>query len=427
MPKNGKKHDVLLVFPGKYGALEPQIPLPMLHIASPLRRAGYEVRILDMRLENYENFKIGNPVFVGISSMSGPQIGFGIEFAKKVRTEDPSCPIVWGGVHPSLLPEQTAASEYADIVVRGEGELPTMELANTLNAGEPLDDVLGITYKSKGKIISNPDGPLIDLDTIPIDLPFDLLQLNKYPTLQAGRFHIQTSRGCPSRCGFCYNTIFNKRKWRGKSAKRVLDEIEYILNKFSYVKVIDPIDDNFFADKKRVEDICRGMLNRKITVAWRANCRFDYLATYDREFIGLLEKAGCTELDFGGETGADRLQTMINKDVTQDEMITGIEKLRTWGPSIEPYVSWLSGIPSETEEDLNSTFDLMDKMSKINPKTQHYGIFVYTPFPSPLMENLGPEFKPPQSLEEWGKSTYSIINPLGTQRNMLRSFAQFQP
>ena len=65
---------------------------------------------------------MGEPVFVGLTCMSGPQIRYGLEFARKVRAESPRLPIVWGGVHPTLLPEQTAASELVDVVVRGEGE-----------------------------------------------------------------------------------------------------------------------------------------------------------------------------------------------------------------------------------------------------------------------------------------------------------------
>jgi hypothetical protein len=77
--------EVLLVFPGKYGAPEPQVPLQLLHVASPLRQAGYKVTILDMRLKNYKDFNIGDPCLVGVTSMSGQQIGYGLEFAKKVR------------------------------------------------------------------------------------------------------------------------------------------------------------------------------------------------------------------------------------------------------------------------------------------------------------------------------------------------------
>ena len=250
----------------------------MLHVAYPLVNAGYKVRVLDMRLDDYHTFKLGNPLFVGIGTMSGFQIRFALEFAKKVRQELPSCPIVWGGVHPSLLPEQTVANPFVDVVVRGEAEPVMTELAKSFSEGKPLDNVSGLTYKLEGQIRNTPDSKPIDLDSIPIELPYDLLQLNKYSSHRAGRFHIQTSRGCPHRCGYCYNMLFNKCGWRGKSAGRLLDEIQFILEKYPHVKVIDPIDDNFFVNRKRIEDFCTGLIERKINVKWRADCRFDYLA-----------------------------------------------------------------------------------------------------------------------------------------------------
>ena len=168
------------------------------------------------------------------------------------------------------------------------------------------------------------------------------------------------------------------------------------------MKIIDPIDDNFFVDEQRVKDICQGIISNKIKIKWRANCRFDYLSTYDRDFVSLLEKAGCMELDFGGESGSERLQEFVCKDITAEQMLQSVSNLRKWAPSIEPYVSWLSGLPNETYEDMLKTFELMDRMNEANPLTQHYGIFMYTPFPSPMLESLGTEFQPPQSLEDWG-------------------------
>src|SRR5450756_2703781 len=158
-----------------------------------------------MRLADYHSLRIGDPLFVGITAMSGPQIRYGLEFARRVHAAKPHVPIVWGGVHPTLLPEQTVASDFVDVVVRGEAEQVVGPLADALAAGAPLDAVNGLTYKADGAIRSTPDADLIDLDTIPVELPYDLLELDRYPTLQAGRVHIQTSRGCPSRCGFCYN------------------------------------------------------------------------------------------------------------------------------------------------------------------------------------------------------------------------------
>ncbi len=353
---------MLLVFPGKHNSPNPQVPLSLLHLASFLIKGGYSVKILDMRLESFTDFEIGKPLFVGISTIHGSQIRYGLEFARRVRILDSSIPLVWGGVHPTLLPEQTVASEFVDIVVRGEGERTLLELADKFSAGEPLDGIKGITFKSAGTIRSTPNRELMDLDEIPIELPFELLSLDKYPTLKSGRFHIQTSRGCPHKCGFCYNIVYNRQTWRGKSARRVVDEIEYVLEKFPHIRIIDPIDDNFFVDQRRVMDICQEILNRKIKVSWRANCRFDYMSEYHQGFIELLAKSGCTEIDFGGETGSERLLSLINKDITTEQMISSVENLRKWAPSIEPFVSWLSGLPTETEDDLMKTCDLMDRM-----------------------------------------------------------------
>ena len=108
------------------------------------------------------------------------------------------------------------------------------------------------------------------------------------------------------------------------------------------------------------------------------------------------------ELDFGGESGSQKMQQFVCKDVSAAEILTSVRNLARWAPSIDPFVSWLSGLPGETYADMKQTFDLMDAMERANPRTQHYGIFMYTPFPSPLLETLPPEFTPPGSLAEWG-------------------------
>src|SRR5512136_758155 len=95
----GEKQEVFLVFPGKYKAPDPQVPLALLHIAASLQQEGFNVHILDMRLNDYRRFDIGTPLFVGISCMSGLQIKFALEFAKQVRLQNPAVPLVWGGVH----------------------------------------------------------------------------------------------------------------------------------------------------------------------------------------------------------------------------------------------------------------------------------------------------------------------------------------
>lgn len=302
-----------------------------------------------------------------------------------------------------MLPEQTAADWRVDVVVRGESETVVGPLAAALAGDAPLTAVPGITYLRDGVAHSTPDAGFCDLDAIPVELPYDLLELGRYPTLRAGRAHLQTSRGCPHRCGFCYNTGFNARRWRGKSPARVVDEMEALLRRFPHVRILDPVDDNFFVDRARAAAVCELILSRGLSFRWRANCRFDYVAGYDAGFLQLLERAGCAELDFGGESGSAAMQDVVCKDVSAEQIREAIARLARWAPSIDPFVSWLSGLPGETWGDMLKTFDLMDELARIDPRTQHYGIFLYTPFPSPLLEELPPSFAPPASLEEWGE------------------------
>ncbi len=400
--RGSDRREVLLVFPGRLRAPDPQVPLQLLHVAAALRSAGYRPRIVDTRLSDWRTFPLGDPVFVGITCMSGPQIRYGLQVAGRLRAERPGLPLVWGGVHPTLLPEQTAASAAVDVVVRGEAETVVGPLADRLVDHAPLDDVAGLSFRRDGGVVSTPDAALADLDALPVEPPWDLLDLERYPTLRAGRAHLQTSRGCPSRCGFCYNTGFNKRRWRGKSPERVVAEVRALIARFPQVRIVDPVDDNFFVDRSRVEGVCEGLLTGGVRTVWRANCRFDYLAGYDGEFLALLQRAGCRELDFGGESGAEAMQRFVCKDVTRDQILRSAALLAAHAPAIDPFVSWLSGLPGETRADMGETFDLMDEMGRVNPRTQHYGIFLYTPFPSPLLESLPAEFTPPRSLEAWG-------------------------
>jgi radical SAM superfamily enzyme YgiQ (UPF0313 family) len=143
----GDKPEAVLVYPGKYKAPNPIVPLAMLYLAASLEQEGFAVRILDMRLQDYRRFELGEPVFVGISCMSGLQIKYALEFARYARLRNNRVPLVWGGVHPTLLPEQTASNELVDVVVRGEGELIIKDVANALAEDQPLDDVAGVTYK----------------------------------------------------------------------------------------------------------------------------------------------------------------------------------------------------------------------------------------------------------------------------------------
>ena len=131
-------------------------PIGLLSVATPLDIAGYKVRIIDQWTEpNWEQILLAElrtrPICVGITAMTGAQIHWALK-ASELAKRNSDVPVVWGGVHASLLPRQTLENPYIDIVVQGEGEETFFELVRALCNRQPLDMVKGIWFKDSGQI-----------------------------------------------------------------------------------------------------------------------------------------------------------------------------------------------------------------------------------------------------------------------------------
>jgi radical SAM superfamily enzyme YgiQ (UPF0313 family) len=159
--------------------------------------------------------------------MTGHQIHFAIALADLVRTVAPNTKIVWGGIHASMLPEQTAADPRVDIVVEMEGEQTVVELADCFRVGGDLRGVKGIYYRDEnGAIVYTGRRPLMDLRELRIP-SWHLVDVSRYSEIG-----VQTGRGCPWGCVFCYNHKFNERRWRCKDPEQVLAELRLLKEKY---------------------------------------------------------------------------------------------------------------------------------------------------------------------------------------------------
>lgn len=399
--------NVTIVYPGKkwIGATTPLLPpLSALPLAGVLEREGYKPGILDMRLEDYRKIDVENQICVGISAMTGSQIKFGLKAAKYVREKDPEIPIVWGGIHPTLLPDQTLADPLVDIVVRGEGELTLLDLVRTLEKGGKLEEVQGLSYREDGKMVNTPDRPFMNLDET-YDLPYHLLKsLKEYHPEKV--FYYTDGRGCPHRCTYCYNSAFCRSTWRTKSTSKILDELTWAVETFK-PEALDFKEDNFFVSKKRIEEICRGMVERGFDVTWHADCRVDYFRRFDKDFMDLIVKSGCHGLNLGGESGSQRVLDFVKKDITVEETTDAIKKCREYG--IQNLLFWIVGVPTETREEMLQTLKMVDLAYQLNPNSSSI-VTLFSPYPgTPLFSYLGEryEMKIPKSLEGWGKWTVS--------------------
>lgn len=412
---------VVLLFPHT-GCKRPQeyiMPLALLYIAAPLVADGYSVRIIDQRkTENWEEelgaaVKEDETLCVGISTMTGHQIRKGMEMAGAVRELAPALPIVWGGVHPSLLPEQTIESEWVDAVVVGEGEETFLELVRSIEIGEPLEGVEGICYKRRGQAILTGRSPSFDLNKMS-PLPYHLLDVKDYlinPLRTKGQsLPIITSRGCPSRCGYCYNVKFNCRLWKPISPQKVVEEIKYLVDSFG-VDGVFLLDDNFFVDKKRVIEILLLLESENLRVnIHNANCRVDYLAECDEKFLEMLRRGGVRQLFVGVESGSDEVLRGIRKDITVEQVHTVNRKLKA--ADIIPVYSFMAGFSFEGVEDVKQTLGLMTRLADENPHALFYKLSLYTPYPGTELYELcleeGMSF--PESLEGWADFSYDRVN-----------------
>ena len=396
---------VLLVYPGiKSGGFA--LPLGLLIVAQSLQKIGIGVSLFHYTTDNIKNLKYDNYLFVGISMLTGKIISNGLYIAKLIKNFNSKIPIVLGGVHPTLLPEESLRNELVDIVVIGEGDETVKELALCLLDNGDLSKVKGLAFKDTNKkIIVNPPREFIDLNTLDFDIPYYLLG-KKF--LYSYAIPIHTSRGCPYRCSFCYSVNFHKRKYRFKSAERVADEIEFIYKKYN-IRIFDfGYEDEFFIDPFRACEIFKKIDAKGLKIAWTSFCRFD---TFDRalnkigsEFMELLKNSGCYFLSFGAESGSQRLlDEVIKKDIKVEQIFRTIDAMKTY--KIPHRVNFIPDFPTETWDDIKTTFDVIDKISYNN---SYIAVPIINLFPlpcTPILELVTRKynFKPPTSLEEWAK------------------------
>lgn len=402
------KIKILLIYP-QLGpqSLLPQAPLSLLSICPNLEAAGYEPVIIDTRIESDYKEKIRHHLpeclFVGITSMTGMQIQYALQVAALIREIDPQKTIVWGGIHATILPEQTLADPRIDIVVAGEGEEVVVELANCLAGAGELRTVRGIYFQDElGKAIFTGQRPFLDMNTVPMPA-WHLVDVSKYSEIG-----VQTARGCPYRCRFCFNHLYNGRKWRAKDADLVIEELRVLKEKYNVNHVVF-YDDNFFSNLKRARYLCQEIVDNNLDIRWSTTCRADILARrVNEDFAILLKKAGVHILFVGSESGSQRILTeVINKQITTEDIIGMAEMTRKY--QLRVHTSFMSGFPGESASERRMTFNLMDRILEINPDLYITTICVYTPYPgNPLYDEIVAKglFNPPEALEEWARLTF---------------------
>lgn len=365
-------------------------PNGILFLAAVLERCGHEVEIYDNNVDSRkpEDFLSFSPDLIGFSVLTGRSISSAIAQSIELKSIMPGVKTVWGGVHPSLLPEQTIVEPYIDYVVVGEGEYTLLDLVRCLENGNmKLEEIKGLVYKKDGKIIKNEPRPFFkSLDELP-DPAWPLVDVKRYSEVT-----LNSSRGCPFRCTFCYNQAFNKGRRSDFSAERVISQIEYLQQRYG-VTSIKFYEDNFTANRKRLREFCSLVIRKNLKIRWSCESRVGL----DEEDVALMAKSGCTWVGLGVESGSPRMLAFLQKDIKLEDIGKTCRLLVKH--KIAPVAYLMAGLPTETVEDFTMTFELLRRLDFLN-----YEYMIYRPYPGTVLFDYCVNnglLIPPKKLADW--------------------------
>lgn len=356
-------------------------PLGILYIASVLKKANYDVNILDSTCEGYfntlikgdyityglsdeevvERIKEYDPDVVGVSSMFSAHQKNANHHCDLVKSVNEDIIVVLGGIHPSLFPMESVMNKSVDFVIIGEGEFRLLQLLYLLNMGKTDFNFDGVAYKKNNKVTINPATSRIeDLDSIPFPAR-ELIDFEKYieicvpyaPFPRKERVcQIMTSRGCPFNCIFCSTVKYWGRKFRMRSVDNIIKEVDLMVKKYGIEEIQFP-DDNMTVDKERAIELFKRL--KEYNLSWCTPHGL-MVKTLDEEMIGLMAESGAYQLTFAIESGSERvLKEIIHKSVPPKQTIKTIVD-RCHNQDIQVHGMFIVGFPGETREEIYETF-----------------------------------------------------------------------
>jgi radical SAM superfamily enzyme YgiQ (UPF0313 family) len=299
-----------------------------------------------------------NADFVGFGFTS-PQMKHALHLSRKIKRINPNCKTVFGGWHPTAVPEQTASNPEVDYVVVGEGEEGMLKIIN------------GEVGKDERIVFSKPIGnldelPFPDRKAIKVERHIQVAYRENGERITS----IQGGRGCPFQCIFCSEYLMTKDLVRRRAPSKLVNEIEYVIDEYS-VDLLKFVDPEINSSIQWVKDFYKEVIKRKVDVEFEANL---HATLVDREMLELMKKANFRQIDIGVETGSPRMLKVIRKGTTIEQ----IKKVFKWSKEVGLLrrAYFMVGFPDETPEDVELTFKLAEEL---DPDV--VGMTILCPFP----------------------------------------------
>ena len=359
-------------------------PLGLASVAAYLETHGFDVKIIDTLIEGLNTvqrakhqIRVGlstqqikdrisyyQPQIAGVSSMFTAYAPDAHRVAKITKSLNPNTLVVFCGAHASILPESVLSYKNVDLVVVGEGEETMLYIATRFSLKQKLNHIPGtVSRLQNGRILKNPPRPYIqNLESLPLParhlLPMDLYlnatkNISHSYTYRSPSTPIITSRGCPGNCIYCAVPGIWGRTWRPHSAKRIVDEIQFLAQRYG-VKEIQFLDDNISVNRQRLVEICDLIIQRKIDVKWTTPNGIA-IWTLDKSLLQKMKQSGCYRLTFGIETGHPETQKFIRKHLDLNKAKKIIKTASSLGLWI--FSTYIIGFPYETESLIKTTFN----------------------------------------------------------------------
>ena len=330
------------------------ISIGIASIAGYLRSLGYDVVILDSRLEALNAKALARkivafkPQYVGYTAFT-EEIFDAASIAAEVKKCDSKVTNIIGGCHASAIPEDTL-QEFSgfDIAVVGEGELPLGRIL----AGESWNDIPGVVTRDKAGVpVISPGNKIVpQLDNLPMPA-WDSFAIKQYRT----SLFIELARACPFQCTFCFKTV--GRQVRYKSPERILDELEYCVKQLGISHLYFSTNGTWPLAREHALRVCDGILSRKLKIRWSTSTRVDCV---DQELLVLMRRSGCDFIDFGIESASKDIILTCKKQTKPELFEQVIRQCHELGFDIK--LDFLLGLPQETPETLGETYNFIKKI-----------------------------------------------------------------
>ena len=394
----------IVFFIPSFSSIEATAPLGLLAISTPLLEAGYEVRIVDSTIApDYKKRvmeEVKDALCLGISLVTGPMISETVEICRAIKKWKADFPIVLGGWHPSLLPTQTLAADYVDVVVRGQGEESMLEVAQRLEDGASLDDVQGVGFKRDGKPYFTPERALKSLDLMPAKA-YQLADFDAYERVCGRRWAMYVSSlACPFNCAYCTNAGVYGRKWNALPVDQVVQETIDLTRRYR-LELLWMADDNFLVDLGRSLEIAEGLIRSGASFKWSIQATTNLTARLTVPELKLLRRSGLHQICQGIETASPTVMKLMNKGF---QVIPDIYEstARCVEAGVIPSFNIIFGFPGEGHKERRETIDFMMDVCRRFPGAEFW-TNIFTPYPgSPIFhraKEIGIEV--PKSLEGW--------------------------